>query len=193
MLGDYLRNNIDIRLRAADKASESILEDLVRLREEQAWYSSIVYESENEASFGDTTILHIRAVKPGEARRQMRNRERSIEQLLEQMQLRLVGDLASRQRTRWTDSIVTTLWQKIDRSTLLLEYYLSGQDLYIFQLTRFGVDAQVVPGAVPKLERLLSLWRVNLDLAAQASGAQDRAQAFAGLARKQPWPSAATL
>ena len=99
VLGDYLRNNIDIRLRAADKASESILEDLVRLREEQAWYSSIVYESENEASFGDTTILRIRAVKPGEARQQMRNRERSIEQLLEQMQLRLAGDLASRQRT----------------------------------------------------------------------------------------------
>jgi CHAT domain-containing protein len=181
VLGDYLRNNIDIRLRAADKASEAILEDLVRLREEQAWYSSIVYESENEASFGDTTMLRIRAIKPGEARRQMRSRERSIEQLLEQMQLRLAGDLASRSRSNWTDSIVTTLWQKIDRSTLLLEYYLAGQDLYIFQVTHHGVDAQCVPGAVPKLERLLSLWRVNLDLAAQASGAQDRAQAFAGL------------
>jgi CHAT domain-containing protein len=179
VLGDYLRNNIDIRLRAADRASESILEDLVRLREEQAWYSSIVYES--EASFGDTTLLRIRALKPGEARQEMRNRERSIEQLLEQMQLRLAGDLASRSRTNWTDSIVTTLWQKIDRATLLLEYYLTEQDLYIFQLTRNGVDAQVVPGAVPKLERLLSLWRVNLDLAAQASGSQDRAQAFAGL------------
>jgi CHAT domain-containing protein len=181
VLGDYLRNNIDIRLRAADKASEAILEDLVRLREEQAWYSSIVYESENEASFGDTTLMHIRALKPGQARREMRSRERSIEQLLEQMQLRLAGDLASRSRTNWTDSIVTTLWQKIDRTTLLLEYYLTEHDLYIFQLTRHGVEMQVVPGAVPKLERLLSLWRVNLDLAAQASGAQDRSQAFAGL------------
>jgi tetratricopeptide (TPR) repeat protein len=181
VLGDYLRNNIDIRLRAADKASEAILEDLVRLREEQAWYSSIVYESENEASFGDTTILRIRAIKPGEARLQMRNRERSIEHLLEQMQLRLAGDLASRSRSRWTDSIVTTLWQKMDRTTLLLEYYLTGQDLYIFQVTRYGIDAQIVPGAVPKLERLLSLWRVNLDLAAQAGGVQDRAQAFVGL------------
>ncbi|HEV2472405.1 MAG TPA: CHAT domain-containing protein, partial [Chthonomonadales bacterium] len=181
VLGDYLRNNIDIRLRAADKASEAILEDLVRLREEQAWYSSIVYESENESSFGDTTLLRIRAIKPGEARLQMRNRERSIEQLLEQMQLHLGGDLASRSRSHWTDSIVTTLWQKMDRTTLLIEYYLTEQDLYIFQVTRYGIDAQVVPGAVPKLERLLSLWRVNLDLAAQAGGVQDRAQAFAGL------------
>ena len=36
-------------------------------------------------------------------------------------------------------------------------------------MTRNGVNEQVVPGAVPKLERLLSLWRVNLDLAAQAA------------------------
>src|SRR5579875_610768 len=31
VLGDYLRNNIDIRLRAGDKAGEAILEDLARL------------------------------------------------------------------------------------------------------------------------------------------------------------------
>ncbi len=181
VLGDYLRNNIDIRLRAADKASEAILEDLTRLREEQAWYSSIVYESENEAGFGDTTLLRIRAIPPGKARQEMRNRERGIEQLLEQMQLRLAGDLASRSRSHWTDSIVTTLWQKIERSTLMLEYYLTERDLYIFQITRYGVNVQVIADAVPKLERLLSLWRVNLDLAAQASGAQDRTLAFAGL------------
>src|SRR5947207_412795 len=32
VIGDYLRNNIDIRLRAGDKAGESILEDLAKLR-----------------------------------------------------------------------------------------------------------------------------------------------------------------
>jgi CHAT domain-containing protein len=111
----------------------------------------------------------------------MQQREQSIEHLLEQMQLRLAGDLVTRSRSQWTDSIVTTLWQKIERSTLMLEYYLTERDLYIFQLTRVGVDVQVIHDAVPKLERLLSLWRVNLDLAAQASGAQDRASAFIGL------------
>ncbi|HZS76868.1 MAG TPA: CHAT domain-containing tetratricopeptide repeat protein [Ktedonobacteraceae bacterium] len=181
VLGDYLRNNIDIRLRAADKDSEAILEDLKRLREEQAWYSTVVYESESETNFGDTTLMRIRAMKPGEARQELQKRERGIEQLLEQMQLRQAGDLSSRARSHWTDSIVTTLWQKIDRSTLVLEYYLTDTDLYIFLLTRSGVDVRVIEGAVPKLERLFALWRVNLDLAAQASGAEDRAAAFAGL------------
>ncbi len=181
VLGDYLRNNIDIRLRAADKAGEAILEDLAKLREEQAWFSSIVYEAENEASLSDTAIMRIRAVGPVQARKEMQTRERRIEHLLEQMQLHLAGDLGTRQRSSWHNSIVISLSPNLKHKTLLLEYYIAEQDLYIFQLTHVGVDVHVVPGAVPKLERLHSLWRVNLDLAAKASGTQDRSQAFAGL------------
>jgi CHAT domain-containing protein len=181
VLGDYLRNNIDIRLRAGDKAGEAILEDLARLREEQVWYSTIVYEAENEFNLSDTAIMRIRSVDPAQARQEMQKRERNIEQLLEQMQLRLAGDLVARQQPRWSDRIVTSIWPKLERNTLVLEYYLSGQDLYIFQLSREGVEVQVVEEAVPKLERLLSLWRVNLDLASQAAGSEDRMSAFAGL------------
>ena len=181
VLGDYLRNNIDIRLRAGDQAGEAILEDLERLREEQTWFSNIVYEAENEANLSDTAIMRIRAMQPGQARREMQQRERRIEHLLEQLQLRLAGDLVSRSRSQWTDSIVTSLRSKLDHTTLILEYYLTGQDLYIFQVTCDSIDVHVERDAVPRLERLLSLWRVNLDLAAQASGAKDRAQAFAGL------------
>ena len=181
VIGDYLRNNIDIRLRAGDKAGEAILEDLSKLREEQAWFSSIVYEAENEANLSDTAIMRIRAIGPKNARREMQLRERRIEHLLEQMQLRLAGDLVSRQRSSWTNSIVTTLWPKLERDTLMLEYYIAEQDLYIFQITRSGVDVHIVQDAVPRLERLYSLWHVNLDLAAQASGAEDQAQSFAGL------------
>ena len=181
VIGDYLRNNIDIRLRAGDKAGEAILEDLSRLREEQAWFSSIVYEAENEANLSDTAVMRIRAIGPKNARREMQVRERRIEHLLEQMQLRLAGDLVSRQRSSWTNSIVTTIWPKLERDTLMLEYYIAEQDLYIFQITRSGVDVHIVQDAVPRLERLYSLWHVNLDLAAQASGAEDQAQSFAGL------------
>src|SRR5207248_10245334 len=44
-----------------------------------------------------------------------------------------------------------------------------------------GIDVHVAQGAIPKLGRLHALWRVNLDLAAQAAGAPDPAQSFAGL------------
>lgn len=63
----------------------------------------------------------------------------------------------------------------------MLEYYIAEQDLYIFQLTREGIDVHVAQGGVPKLERLHALWRVNLDLAAQTAGGLDPAQSFAGL------------
>src|SRR5258708_13217508 len=111
----------------------------------------------------------------------MQHRELRIEHLLEHMQLRLAVDLVARPHSRWTDSIVTWLWSKLARNTLMLEYYLTEQDIYIFQLTREGLNVHLVQGAVPKLERLLSLWRVNLDLAGHAAGVQDRALAFAGL------------
>jgi CHAT domain-containing protein len=181
VLGDYLRNNIDIRLRAGDKAGEAILEDLARLREEQAWFSSIVYEEAENANMSDTAIMRIRAIGPVRARQEMQRRERRIERLLEQMQLRSAGDLVARPRSNWSNSIVTSLWQKLERNALVLEYYLADQDIYIFQLTRQGVDVRVVRGALPRLERLVSLWRANLDLAAQAAGGADRAQSFAGL------------
>lgn len=181
VLGDYLRNNIDIRLRAGDKAGEAILEDLARLREEQAWYSSIVYETENEANLSDTAIIRIRSMKPGQARQEMQRRERKIEQLLEQMQLRLAGDLVARPRSQWNDLLVTSSGSKLAPSSLVLEYYLAGQDLYLFELTRTNLEVHYVQGAVPKLERLMSLWRVNLDLAAQASTARDYVSTFPNL------------
>jgi CHAT domain-containing protein len=181
VLGDYLRNNIDIRLRASDRTGEVILEDLARLREEQAWYSSIVYEEENEANLSDTAILRIRSMIPGQARAELQKRERRIEQLMEQMHLRLAGDLVVKPGLQWSDSIVTSLWPRLERNALMLEYYLTGQDIYIFQLSRNGIDVEIVRNVAPKLDRLVSLWRTNLELAAQAASLQDRASAFAGL------------
>lgn len=181
VLGDYLRNNIDIRLRAGDKAGEAILEDLSRLREEQAWYSSIVHGTENEANMSDTAMRRILAIGPVQAKQEMQKREQRIERLLEQMQLRSVGDLVARQRSYWKNNSLNELLPKLESTTLMLEYYLSEQDIYIFQMTREGVETHTLAGAVPKLERLFSLWRANLDMASQAAGLAERAQAFLGL------------
>ncbi|HYT35196.1 MAG TPA: CHAT domain-containing tetratricopeptide repeat protein [Ktedonobacteraceae bacterium] len=181
VLGDYLRNNIDIRLHADDKAGETLLENLVSLREEQAWFSSIVYETENVSNLSDTAVMRIRAIGPVRARKEMQRRERSIEQLLEQMHLRSAGDLTRTPRSDWHNSIAATLTLQLEPGSLLLEYYLADRDLYIFQLTAQGTDVMHLPGIVPRLERLMALWRTNLDVAAQAANAPDRAQAFAGL------------
>jgi CHAT domain-containing protein/tetratricopeptide (TPR) repeat protein len=181
VLGDYLRNNIDIRLRASDTVDETFLENLAHLREEQAWFSSIVYETENEANLSDTAIMRIRAVGPVKARQEMHKRERHIEQLLEQLQLRAAGDLVTRVRSDWTNSIVTALRPRLERNVLMLEYYLVDQDVYIFQLTRNHIEVCCVQGGAAKLERLIALWRANLDVAAQTAGAQDHTLDFDGI------------
>ncbi|QBD82331.1 CHAT domain-containing protein [Ktedonosporobacter rubrisoli] len=181
VLGDYLRNNIDIRLRAGDKAGEAILEDLAKLREEQAWYSSIVYETENGANLSNTAVMRMRAIGPARARQEMKQRERHIERLLEQIQLRSAGDLVARPRRNWTTSIVAALWPKLPPRALMLEYYLAGPDLYIFQIARQGIDVQIVKGAVPNLERLMMLWGTNRDVTAQAAGSPEQVHMLANL------------
>jgi CHAT domain-containing protein/tetratricopeptide (TPR) repeat protein len=180
VLGDYLRNNIDIRLRASDTVDETFLENLAHLREEQAWFSSIVYETENEANLSDTAIMRIRAIGPVRAREEMHKRERRIEQLLEQLQLRTAGELVNKVRSGWTNSIVA-LRPKLERNVLMLEYYLADQDVYIFQITRNHIDVCSVPGGAARLERLIALWRANLDVAAQAGSSPDQAQDFDGI------------
>lgn len=181
VLGDYLRNNMEIHLRAGDETGELVLDDLSKLRQDHAWFSSIVYDTENEANLSDTAMRRVLAVGPANARKEMQRREQQIERLLEQIQVRSGGDLVARPRVNWTNSIVTSLWQKLEPQALMLEYYVADQDLYIFQLTQHGIDVQLVRGAGPKLERLMSLWQANLDMAGQAAGTQDRATAFFGL------------
>jgi tetratricopeptide (TPR) repeat protein len=179
VLGDYLRNNIDIRLRASDKAGEAILEHIAHLREEQAWFGSIVYHTEDGASLtnlGITTSLRLRAISPQVARQEMQSRERRIERLLEQMQLRSAGDLLERPRSVGVG--LAPVRRSIPPQTVMLEYYLTDRDLYIFSLSHEGIDVQIVSGVVSKLERLLSLWRTNLDLAGQAAGGPDQAHGF---------------
>lgn len=186
VLGDYLRNNMDIRLHTGepsgtDETRELILDNLAQLREDQAWFSSIVYETENNANLSDTAMRRIQAIGPVKARQEMERCEREIERLLEQIQLRSAGDLVTGQYPKWNTSVLTSLWPHLETQSLMLEYYISEQDVYIFLLTRDGIDVQLISGVVPKLERLLSLWQANLDMAAQASGTQDRSSAFLGL------------
>ncbi|GCE20687.1 CHAT domain-containing protein [Dictyobacter kobayashii] len=181
VLGDYLRHNIDIRVRADDRMSEDILDALVKAREEQAWFSSIVYHTEDESNLSDTAIMRIRSVDPATARQEMQKRERRIEQLFEQIQLRSAGSLVSRPRANLLHADASALGKKLPPGTFLLEYYLSDQDLYVFYLTASGMTMRSVPGAVPQLERLYSLWRTNLDLSGQAANTADQAQAFLSL------------
>jgi hypothetical protein len=135
----------------------------------------------NEVNLSDTAIMRRRAITPASARKEMQLREHHIEHLLEQLQLQQVGDLPEPRHSGWTTSILTALRPQLERGTLMLEYYIADADLYIFQLSRDGIAVETVKGAVPQLERLYSLWHVNLDLAAQAAGVEDVPTAFVGL------------
>ncbi|GCE12350.1 CHAT domain-containing protein [Tengunoibacter tsumagoiensis] len=178
VLGDYLRNNIDIRLRTDGATSEPLLEDLARLRAEQAWFSSIVYQTEDEAALSDTALMRRQAMGPLKARHELQQREQKIEQLVIQLQKPASGSITVSPDLFWLKLPQSILAQELTADTLLLEYYLSGTDIYIFQMYQGQTRITTVPDSVPQLERLLSLWSTNLELATQLLGDSDQMQSF---------------
>ncbi len=181
VLNDYLRNNIDIRLHVGRQGDLSLVEDLVHLREEQAWYSSVVYNSENDGLLNDSTSSHLRTAEVVQARQEMRKRERHIESILGQLQQSSVNAEVPHRQPEQMRTIVTSVRQHLGADTCAVEYYLDKRDLAIFVITQQGIHVQMVPGVAPRLKRYLSLWRTNVDLAGKAAGTEERAQTFNGL------------
>ncbi|WP_376794781.1 CHAT domain-containing protein [Thermogemmatispora sp.] len=192
VLGDYVRNTVEIRLRlerSEGPEDEALLAELSRLREEQAWFSSLVYGTEQAVELSDTAIRRLRAVDPAYARQEMRRRERQIERLLERLRLPATGErrpsrsVGDRATDGWLERLAA-LQGSLEPRTVVLEYYLAGGDLYVFALAEGHLRWRRLPGALPELERLYALWRLNLDLAGQASSAPSE-QAASELAELQ--------
>ncbi|GER82946.1 hypothetical protein KTAU_15830 [Thermogemmatispora aurantia] len=176
VLGDYLRNTVEIRVhveRAGQPEVEALLEELARLREEQAWFSSLVYGTERAVELSDTAIRRLPALDPACARQEMRQRERQIERLLERLGLPAIGSTypsraAKKVEEGWLERLAD-LQGSLEPRTVVLEYFLAGEDLYVFSLAAGHLRWRRLRGAVPELERLYALWRLNLDLAGQAA------------------------
>jgi tetratricopeptide (TPR) repeat protein len=190
VLVDYLRNTIDIRLHADEGMDGSVLEKLKQLREEQAWFSSIVYGNEYATEMSDTAIRRKQAVGVAEARREMQRREHHIERLFEQLQLRSLGsgedadevfNPSNRAPVSGATSMLIALRPYFTSSAVLLEYYVADQDLYIFAVAARGLEVRIVPDALPQLEKLLALWNANLDMMSVMTGSPGSENASMGL------------
>ncbi|BCL79878.1 SNAP and CHAT domain-containing protein [Ktedonobacteria bacterium brp13] len=181
VLSDYLRHNIDIRIRYHDSDSAEVVEALHKAREEQAYFSSIVHQTEDEVHLSDSAKMRVHAVAPEMARQEMQKRERQVEQLLERVYLRSAGNRHVHSRFNWMSNTADVLKRSLAPATVLLEYYIAGEDLYIFQMTNRGIAMQLVAGAVPRLERLMSLWRTNLDLIGGIANTEQQEQISASL------------
>lgn len=191
VLVDYLRNTIDIRLHADEGMDGSMLEKLRQLREEQAWFSSIVYGNEYATEMSDTAIRRKQSVGVTEARREMQRREHHIERLFEQLQLRSLGvdggdaihhsSHPNHAPASGATSMLIAFRPYFASSAVLLEYYIADQDLYIFAVTARDLEVRVMPAALPQLEKLLALWNANLGMMSIMTGAPNSENASTGL------------
>jgi CHAT domain-containing protein/tetratricopeptide (TPR) repeat protein len=183
ILSDYLRTNVDVRILPKDMSGGPLFEELNMLREEHAWFSAIVYHTDEREIGTDTGALRLPTLDVALARQEMQKREHRIEQLIEQIHLRHAGELelAVRSRRGFSGRDGYAPWLQLPADTLLLEYYFAGQDMYIFQVTHAGIVGHLVSDGRSQIERLMSLWRTNLDVAGQLAGDVRQNQLFVGL------------
>jgi CHAT domain-containing protein len=146
-LVDALAGGLDIRVRARTPAHYHLVDELDSLRRE-----------------------HDALVENGELTSEVRDLERRMGVLLEELRLAGADDL---ERLNLLQARVYSPRAQLDPATALVEYYLVGSDLVVFVMDRAGIRAQRVAGALPRVSR--SLTGLKLNLAAAAAAPRQRA------------------
>jgi CHAT domain-containing protein len=193
VLREYLTRSSDIRLKATDPKEARLLEELQELRQELHWYSSQVasLESALQGSALAESAAGLRGgptnTASGSAQQQalllqqkieQRRCEQAITELLERAFLQhesprfeSLASLHKEERLHSAHGSVSVehLAELLPDSSILLEYFIRGDDLLIFTLhaRHHRSEVTVVPGAITRLSRLLPLFRANIDLVAQ--------------------------
>ncbi len=193
VLREYLTRSSDIRLKANSPEEARLLEELQRLRQELHWYSTqaaliemaldgsaphhegaMIRETQIASSLAQTkqqTLLN-------QYKAEQRRREQAISELLERAFLQHDSSrfaaypaASAEQTAHATRSPVSVerLADLLPENSVLLEYFFQGNDVVIFTLHPGQRRAEVttVPGAANRLDRLLPLFRANIDLVAQ--------------------------
>jgi CHAT domain-containing protein len=193
VLREYLTRSADIRLKVSDPEEARFLEELQRLRQELHWYTSQValLESMLQGSALAEPALGVRGAQIGasvgsaqqqalltQQKAEQRRREQAISELLERAFLQhesarfeALATVRPEERLYSARDPVSAehLAELLPEASILLEYFIQGDDLLIFTLHAHHRRAEVtpVPGAVSRLSRLLPLLRANIDLVAQ--------------------------
>lgn len=202
VLREYLTRSSEIRLKASDPEEARLLQELQRLRQELHVYSSQAAATEmalQSPSLGDQiaavrgaqSIIDTEPALQNRLLQQQKTEQRRIEQaiseLLERAYLQHESSrfalLATEQGAHLAHSSLSIehLADLLPEGSLLVEYFIQHDDLLIFTLhaRHHQVEVIHVPGAAPRLSRLLPLFRANIDLIAQQLTSQSVEANFA--------------
>jgi CHAT domain-containing protein len=169
-LVDYLRANLEVRIRARDAVDRDLADELARLREEHNWFYNRLY------GYG-------LADRPGEVHPEregevlaaaIRDRERRIGRIIERLALRR-DEAPDASHAAGAVPAVPSDGQAIELpavqpDTVLLEYFIRDENGVVFVASAEGLEVVRLAVRPRDVRRLLYQWQLNLDATARAIG-----------------------
>lgn len=166
LLLSYLTDKEHLRWVKDDARSNHLIEELDRLRAEHQWYYRLAYDPPRNAEYPS-------AVSTEQALLELSDRERRMRAVTEQLYLRHKdGQPVNPAPT----ASFHTIQQTLDESTLLIEFYKDGTNLWAFTLDQKNVSAQRLSVSVDTFQLLLCQLQNNIATALRFDPQSDNSQ-----------------
>jgi CHAT domain-containing protein len=169
-LVDYLTSHAEVRLRSADRTTSELRDQLARLREEHNWFCSRLLGPglTSPRRIGQVDADEPSAAEAAGLRAAIRDRERRIASLLEQLALNR-ADLEAPELIDLTRHAGDELKPPVlDAGTVLLEYYFRSETGAVFVVTEGRVRVVPLAARPSDVGRLVSQWQLNVSATARA-------------------------
>ncbi|NOK59898.1 MAG: hypothetical protein GFH27_549291n90 [Chloroflexi bacterium AL-W] len=153
---NYIANQDQLRWSSDDPASQLLIEELNRLREEHQWFYQLAH---NRPGYKDEQKS---AIEPEQALAEVAHRERRMRQITEQLYLQSAGSTIA---TGIQAPKLPDVQQQLDQHTTLLEFYNDGTTFWAFTITPTQIDVHRLSVDTTQLDRLLTQLQINLDAA----------------------------
>lgn len=171
---NYLANREQLRWAADDPRSQTLIDELDRLRAEHQWLYRLAHD---QASDDATTPI----LAPEQAQAEIAGRERRMRAITEQLYLQS-GERST--ATAVAAPSLESVRQSLADDTLLIEFYNDGASVWAFSLDRQGLQIDRLPAQIDSLDQLLSQLRLNIGAALKAGPHAPAARGLSKLAQR---------
>lgn len=171
---NYLANREQLHWAADDPRSQSLIDELDRLREEHQWF----YRLAHEPMAGDMTP---ETLAPELAQAEVAARERRMRTITEQLYLHS-GERSTAAHVA-APSLVD-VQRCLPEDTLMIEFYNDGTHLWAFSVDRHSLHVERLPASVAIIDQLLAQLRLNLGAALKAGPHAPATRGLTALAQR---------
>lgn len=173
-LVDYLARNLDVRLKARDRADQRLADQLAQLRAEHNWFYNRLHGA---GAVGAATPLGGASAEQRFLQDAVRDREKRISRLLERLTLEQAEPISRATPAAGAEGDARQGYQAGDAheglpagpdGSVLLEYYFHAHGGGVFVVGAAGLHFVPLAVGPTQVQRLLYQWQLNLDSTAQA-------------------------